>query len=206
MRRAAMLQSVRTRRFLASALVVGLVAAIAGAATWSAFSATTANSGNTFESGTVTISDNDGNATLMSLSNALPGATATGCIRVTYGGSLPAEVKLHGAVTGNLAHYLTLKVTRGTQTTGTYPNCGDFTADTRDYIGQGAGVLYNGNLSSYPGSWAAGIVDPDNATGSAATWTTNEVHTYRLEVTLQNVSAAQGQNASASFTWEARNQ
>ena len=196
----------RLRRLLVSALVVGLVAAVAGAATFSAFSDTTANAGNAFASGTVTLTDNDGGGTLLSLTNATPDETATGCIKVTYGGSLAADVKLFGSVSGALAPYLTLKVTRGTDSGGTFPGCGSFTADTRDYAGQGAGVIYHGNLSGYPSSYAAGITDPENSTGDPETWNTSEVHAYKLEVTLQNDSAAQGQSASASFTWEARNQ
>ena len=134
----------------------------------------------------------------------MPGDTTTGCIEVSYAGSLAADVKLFGTASGALGQYLTLKVTRGTNA-GAFPNC-NFTPDTRDYVGQGAGVLYNGNLSVFPASYAAGIADPDNATGSAETWTAPETHAYKLEVTLQNDSAAQGQSASASFTWEARDQ
>jgi len=192
------------RKLAISALIVGLTGLVAGAASWSAFSGTTTNAGNTFASGTVALSDNDSNGTLLSLTDAVPGATATGCIKVTYSGSLSGEVKLFGSVSGNLGQYLTLKVTRGTDS-GTFPNC-NFTADTRDYIGQGAGVIYNGNLSSFPSSYAAGITDPDNSSGGTETWTSPETHAYKLEVTLQNNSAAQGQSATADFTWEARNQ
>ena len=193
---------IRLRRLLVAALAVGVIAAVTGAATWSAFSGTTSNAGNSFATGTVSISDNDGSGTLLSLSNAMPGTTTTGCIKVTYGGSLDADVKLFGTVSGGLAPYLTLKVTRGSDS-GTFPSC-NFTPDSRDYIGQGAGVVYNGNLSSFPGTYAAGITDPDNG-GGTETWTNAEVHAYKLEVTLQNNASAQGQSANASFTWEARN-
>jgi hypothetical protein len=197
---------IRFRRLLLSALVVGLVAALAGAATFSAFSNNTGNAGNSFANGTVTLADNDGGGTLLTLTNAVPGDTATGCIKVTYSGSLPAGVKLFGSASGALAPYLTLKVTRGSDSGSTFPGCGSFTADTRDYIGQGSGVVYSGNLSGFPSSYAAGITDPDNSNGSAETWNTSEAHAYKLEVTLQNDPAAQAQTASSSFTWEARNQ
>jgi hypothetical protein len=191
-------------RILLSAVVVGIAGLAIGAATWSAFSTSTENAGNAFAAGTVTISDNDDGATVMSLSGAVPGTTTTGCIKVTYSGSIAAGVKLYGAVSGALAPYLTLKVTRGADT-GTFPNC-NFTPDTRDYIGQGAGVVYSGALADFPASHSAGVTDPDNATGSGETWTSPEVHAYKLEVTLQNNLAAQGKSATASFTWEARNQ
>ena len=194
------------RKLLVTAIAVGTIGVVAGVA-WAAFSGTTANSANSFAVGTVSLTDNDGNAALMSLTNAIPGATSTGCLKVTFGGSLTSTVKLFGTTSGALGDYLTLKVTRGTDSGGsTFPGCGSFTADTRNYIGQGAGVIYNGNLSSFPASYAAGLTDPDNGTGGTETWTTSEAHAYKLEVTLQNNIAAQGQSASASFTWEARNQ
>jgi len=192
------------RKLLAAALAVGTLGIVAGASTWAAFSDTTANPGNSFESGTVSLTDNDGDAALLSLSDALPGATTSGCIKVTYDGNLDAGVRLHGNVSGTLAQYLTLKVTRGTDT-GTFPNC-NFTADTRDYIGKGAGVVYDGDLSAFPSSYAGGIVDPEDANGGPETWSTSEVHAYKLEVTLQADAAAEGQSADAGFTWEARNQ
>ena len=193
------------RKLALSAAIVAVTSAIVGVS-WSAFSVTTTNPGNGFASGTVSLTDNDSNGTLMSLSNAVPGAISTGCIKVTYGGSLASSVKLYGSVSGSLGQYLTLKVTRGSDSGSTFPGCGGFTADTRDYISQGAGVIYNGNLSSYPSSYAAGITDPDNGTGGTESWTSSEAHAYKLEVTLQDNNAAQGQSASASFTWEARNQ
>jgi hypothetical protein len=196
----------RLRRGLVAALVVGVLATVAGTATWSAFSNSSTNSGNRFESGTVTITDNDNSGTLVSLANATPGTTATGCIKVSYDGSLDASVKLLGTVSGSLAQYLTVKVTRGTDGGSSFPGCGSFTPDTRDYVGQGAGVLYNGNLSSFPTSYAAGITDPDNSSGATETWSSGEAHAYKLEVTLQNDTAAEGQSANTSFTWEARNQ
>ena len=195
----------RLQKLAYTALVVAVTSLVVGIS-FSAFSGSTTNSGNGFSSGTVSLSDNDSNGTLLSLSNAIPGATSTGCIKVTYGGSLSSSVKLYGTTSGALGQYLTLKVTRGTDSGGTFPGCGSFTADTRNYIGQGAGVIYNGNLSSYPSSYAAGTTDPDNGTGGTETWTTSEVHAYKLEVTLQDNNSAQGQSASASFTWEARNQ
>ena len=197
---------IRLRKLLLSALIVGVTGLIAGAASWSAFSSTTSNPSNTFQAGSVSLSDNDGGNALLSLTNAMPGATTTGCIKVTYGGSLDSTVKLYATVSGDLAQYLTLKVTRGTDS-GTYPTC-NFTPDTRDYTGNGAGVIYNGNLSAYPTTYGAGITDPENSTGGTETWTgsPNETHAYKLEVTLQNNSAAQGKSATASFTWEARNQ
>lgn len=197
------MKKLNVRRALLSALVVGIVGVVSGAGTFASFSSTTANGGNTFAAGTVAISDNDAGGTMLTLSNAKPGDSATGCIAVTYGGTLPADVRLYGSTSGGLASYLTLTVTRGSDPTPSFPGCAGFSADGTNYIGAGAGVVYQGNLSSYPGTWGGGIVD---APGSAETWTNGEQHVYRFAVTLQNNSAAEGLSANASFTWEARNQ
>ena len=196
-------------RLLASMAVIVLVGGSAGSGTWSAFTATTPNAGNRIESGSVALSDNDGGSTAMlSLVSALPGATDTSCIKVTYTGSLPSTVRLYGTTTGSgLDQYLKLKVTRGTYTPSepAFDSCTNFQADSTEYIaGKADGVIYDGTLQGFPDDYAGGLVDPTSS--SPESWSTNEVHVYRFQVTLQNNTAAQGKNATQSFTWEARNQ
>ncbi len=194
----------RIRKALLTALIVGVGGFAVGATTFSAFSASTSNANNAFSAGTVVMTDNDGGSTaLVSLSGARPGDSSSGCIKATYTGTLDSSVKLYAALTGTLAPYLTLKVTRGTQTTGTFPACGNFAADATDYNGNGAGVIYQGLLSAYPADYAGGILDPKTATPE--TWTTNEDHVYRFEVTLADNNATQGLTGGATFHWEARN-
>ena len=191
------------RKLLVSALVVGLTGALVGAAVFPAFSSVSQSPGNRVQSGTVTIGDNDGDAAMLSLVDATPGASSTGCIRTTYTGSLDSEVRLYGAVSGALAPYLTLTVTRGSDSAPAFASCAKFSADSTDYIGQGPGVIYEGPLASYPATRAGGIADPQP--GAPETWTTGESHSYRFDVTLVNDSAAEGQSATASFIWEAQN-
>ena len=190
-----------SRRLALSALVVGLVAWIAGQATYARFGVTTDNQGNSFAAGNVAISDNDSGGAVVTLTNALPGASASGCIAVTYNGSLDSQVHLYGSVSGGLASYLNLRITRGTNGSP-FNSCAGFTADATNYIGQGAGVVYDGDLSALPSTYAAGIVD---APGSPETWSSGESHAYRLQVTFKAGSVgADGLAASATFTWEAR--
>jgi hypothetical protein len=194
----------RARKLLASALVLGVAGTVAGVGTFSAFSSTTSNPSNAFATGTVTLGSNSLGASVLSLSNAVPGASATpGCIKVSYTGSLASTVKLYATVSGSLAPYLNLTVTRGTETAPSFPSCSTFTADATNYLGLGAGVLYSGTLGSYPTTYATGIDD-----AAAQTWNTNNAHSYKFQLTLPSgvASAAQGLTASASFTWEARNQ
>lgn len=194
------------RRIAAKLLLTTAIAATLGLAsltdTFSSFNDVTTNSASV-SAGTVTLSDNDAGSALLALSNAKPGDSVTGCIVVTYDGTLPATVVLYGATGGTgLDAYLDLKVTRGTISgTPAAGSCTNFASDATNYIAQGAGVVYSGTLQGWPGTSAAGLPDPK--TGSAATWTPGEAHAYRLQVTVQNAIAGQGKTATQSFSWEA---
>jgi hypothetical protein len=198
---------VKRRRNLFVIALLALLVPVAGGATYAAYRATTGNSGDRIEAGTVKLSDNGDGSSLMSLAAAVPGNTTTACIKVTYDGSLPATVRLHGTTTGTgLDPYLDLTVTRGTYTptTPAFKSCTNFVADATNYIGAGAGVVYNGTLQGFPDDYAGGLVDP--LAGSPESWTNAESHVYRFVVTLQNNFAAQNLTATQAFRWEARNQ
>jgi hypothetical protein len=184
------------RKLLASLTLIGLVSIAAGSATFGAFTSATAVSGNRFAAGTVAIGDNDLGSAMLDLSSALPGASDASCIQITYTGSLDAEVRLYGTVSGALAQYLNLTVTRGTDGSA-FGTCGSFVADP------GGGVLYNGALSGFPANWSGGIVD--NLAGTPEVWLASEPHAYRFVLTLADNAAAQGQSATATFTWESQN-
>ncbi len=192
------------RKLLLTLLVLGGLAAVSGAVTYSAFSSQTSNTGNSFAAGTVLITDNDLGSAMLALSNAQPGATDTSCILVTYSGSASSTVKIYGSIAGALAPYVTLTITRGTDVDPIFDDCVNFQPDGTDYVGAGNGVIYQGALSAFPAGYATGLVDPLAA--SPETWTTGEARVYRFAVTLADDNGAQGQSATASFTWEARNQ
>jgi hypothetical protein len=177
-----------TRKLLISIAVVAAVGALTGFGTYSAFSSTTASGGNSMQAGTVSIADDHTAASMLALTNAKPGDTTTGCIKVSYTGSLPSTVRMYAAPTGALAPYLNVTIKRGTG--GSYPSCTGFTPET---------TTYTGALSALPSSWAA---------APAEQWTQGEAHSYQVAVTLDpNAPAsAQGTSAGVSFTWEARNQ
>jgi len=195
-----------TTKLLATALAVVAISTLAGASTWSAFNDMTANPGNVFEAGTVSIADDDSGAAMFNaLTNLKPGDSATRCLVVTYNGSLPASVRLHGTTGGTgLDSHLQLQVTRGVKSSG-FSGCGDFTTDSTTYLaGKPAGTIYDGTLAGYPDSWAAGIVDP--VTGSPESWISGESHAYRFEATVLNDVAAQGKTATQNFRFEAENE
>ena len=127
--------------------------------TFSAFRAGAFNSGNSIASGSVKLTDNDSGSAMFSLGSATTGDSDTSCIKVSYQGSLPATVRQYATVGGSLASSLSVKVTRGSGTTS-FDDCTGFSADATNYIGAGAGVVYDGYLSDFPGTYAAGIADP----------------------------------------------
>lgn len=154
--------------------------------------------------GTVDITDNDAGAAALVQSNVAPGASDTGCIVVSYQGTLPASVRLYGTTTGTgLDQYLALTVTRGTGS-GPFDSCTGFIPDAADYVGAGAGVVYSGTLQGWADNYATGLVDP--VPSSAETWTNGESHTYRFTLSLPAGApdAAQGLTAGQTFIWEAR--
>jgi hypothetical protein len=194
-----------TLRLAATVAVLAGCAALAGAATWSNLNSTATNSSNLFSAGTVQLSSNSGGSAVLALANAKPGAVSTGCIQVSYTGTLPATVKLYGSGGGTgLDQYLNLVVTRGTFSgSPAAGSCTGFTADATNYIAAGAGVIYSGTLANWPASAATALLDPTAA--SPATWSLNTAHGYQFQVTLQTAAAGEGLTGSETFTFEADN-
>jgi hypothetical protein len=196
------------RRVMLVAILAAVTVAIsAGGVTFAAYIATTETPGNDIEVGSVKLDDNDSGTALLSLVGAEPGAADSGCIGVTFGGSLPSTVRLYGSTSGSgLDEYLDLVVTRGSYS-GADPGpgaCTGFQPDPVDYTGDGLGVVYAGRLSAFPNDFAGGIGDPPS--GTAETWVEGERHVYRLEVSLRHDHDASGLDTTQSFTWEARNE
>jgi hypothetical protein len=193
-------------RMVAGALVPGLVGS--GALVWhessAAFSATSSNPSNSWSAGTVNMTDNDGGTALLALANATPGQSDAGCITVTYSGSLAATVWLYATVTGSSAGH-DVTVTRGSFAGGppAFYSCTGFTADSTNYAGAGAGIVYSGTLAAYPTSVAGNLVDPTVA--SPESWTTNESHSYQIRAAVRDTDAAQGLSATVGLIWAARN-
>jgi len=190
-------------KVLLTALCVGALGSLAAMGVFGAFSSTTTNAGNTITAGTVAIADNDAGAAMYSIASAKPGESVSKCIKVTYTGSLDADVHIYtGSTIGSLGQYVDLTITPGTQTTSTFPSCTGFTPDS-------GGALYTGTLQNFgstKNNYANGVVDYP---GSGSKWATNESVVYQVTATLQSSApdAAQGLTTGAhTFTWEARNQ
>ena len=190
----------RSRKALLTLLVLGGVGAAAGAGTFSAFSSTTSNAGNSFAAGTVAIADNDAGSALYNVSNQTPGDSVQRCIQVSYTGSLDASVRLYTAsAIGAIGPFVGLTVESGTQATPTFPSCTGFTPETTLFSGTLAG------FASAHSSFATGLADDPGTT--ATKWINGDSVVYRITATLANDNAAQGTTSGAhTFTWEAQNQ
>ncbi|GLY00505.1 MULTISPECIES: hypothetical protein [Actinoplanes] len=159
------------------------------------FSGGTDNQSDSWQTGTVALSDDDAGVALFS-SGAdgllTGGQVLTRCIVVKYDGTLTSNtsVKLWSTATGALAPYLNLTVDQGSGSTDR--DCTNFTAST-------AGI-YTGTVSGL----AAASTNFATGAGSWSPSTNGATMTYRFTVTVQSVAAAQGKSASGTFTWEAQ--
>ncbi|WP_051386008.1 TasA family protein [Actinokineospora inagensis] len=180
----------------AAVVATGLVASalVIWFSSYAAFTATTTNSGNSFSSGSVAISDDDSNGVLFSVSGLKPGDTGSKCIEVTYNGSVASSVKLYttaASYTGTLGTYLDFTVKQGTG--GTYADCTGFVADS-------GGTIHNGTLAAFASSYT-------NFANGIGTWTPSTAgtkKTFQFTYTLQDNNSAQNKSAGIGFTWEAQ--
>ena len=192
------------RKTLVTLLVLGVVGTLAGVGTFSAFSSTTDNTGNTFAAGTVYLGDNDAGSAMYNVTNQKPGDVTTKCIRLTYTGSLAADVKLYTSSTVNaLGTYVDLSIDKGTMPGATtFPNCTGFVSESNVFSNTLA------NFTTTKNSYANGITA---FPGVQTAWNQNDTVVYRFTLTLQNNAAANGgavalTTGAHDFTWEARNQ
>ena len=162
-------------------------------ATAAAFSAQTDNTANELQAGTVALSDDDAGYALFDGSSLLgPGDVQVACIEVTYSGSLDADVRLYGALTGGtgLEAYLDLTIERGTG------DCTAFGTPTEVW-GSGDGDL--GDFLAAASSFADGVDNWAPAGGGG-----DDTVPYRFTVGQQDDNAAQGNSTIVNFVWEAQ--
>ena len=181
---------------LAMAVALLLVAMMVTRTSQAAFTATTDNTGNSFTAGTVVLSDDDSGAALFAVPTMSPGDTATGCIQVTYSGTItdPQAVKLYGGgytdAGGSLSDYLELTVEEGTAGS----TCASFTS--------GATIVNGSTLAAFNDTDST-----DYASGDG-TWTptsTPEMRAYQVTVKLADATPNTEQGASTTdvaFVWE----
>ena len=186
-----------TKKLLLTVVVLALVASAVGYGTYSAFTATTTNSGNSFATGTVIISQHAGSTTLYSGTDKKPGDSAVACVRVTYTGSITAAVKLYTSSGITNGSVFNLKIERGSglSSPDNTMNCTGFTASS---------TAYDSALGSFGTSYGTGV------TGKASgNWATNDSVDYRFTISVNDDATANAHTSatstgSHSFTWEAQ--
>lgn len=177
------------------------VAGLAGnGGAWALFGGGTSNPGTSVAAGTLALDNDDDGGVVLDVSGMRPGQpTVERCVQVRYTGDLEAGLRLYGEVSGALAPFVRLDITRGSETAPSEATCDSFTADP------GGGALYDGTLAALPADHSAGVVDrsPD---GGPAAWADGERRSYRFRLTLEDTPEAQGLAAQARVIWEARDQ
>jgi hypothetical protein len=190
----------KTRKVLRTLVALGVVGGIATVGAFSAFSSQTDNPGNTVTAGTVVLADNDAGAALYTMPNAKPGDQVQSCIRVSYTGSLGADVKLYTPSTiGALGQYVNLQIEPGTQPSPSFPSCTGFVPDS-------GGPLFNNTLNTFPTTYASGVSDYP---GAGTSWVNGNSVVYRVTATLSGSAPDAAQSlttGSHTIRWEARNQ
>jgi hypothetical protein len=213
-------RSAASRTLLVAAVPVGLVlsAALVWQSTAAAFTATTDNVGNAWQTGTVVLTNSGGASALFDLTrdNALqPGSARSRCIRVDYTGSLPADVKLYvttpSAGGTGLDGYLLMSVERGqdvASTTTVAPDCSSGftsagsptfvwnTATASNVAGDQTRTM--AALKTAAHDWTSGLL-----VGSSVPQNTSL--TFRVSYSVADNNGAQNTQSTATFTWEARN-
>lgn len=211
--------STALRSLLAAALPIGLLisAALVWQSTAAAFTATTDNAGNTWQAGSVSLSDSDGGSALFdpTADGALqPGSTRSRCIRVDYTGTLAADIRLYattptaGALT--LDPYLVMSVEQGRNVaagTTVAPDCSaGFTATSTPTFLFNTATAGSGSADPTRTLAALKAGHPDHAgglsAGSAVPGGTSL--TFRFTYSVLDDNNAQNTRSTATFTWEAR--
>ncbi len=168
-------------------------------ATRAAFSDQTSNSGNSVDTGDVTLTDNDLDVALFTITDLVPAGSESTCIEVTYSGSIPdpGVVKVYsGGFTDSnaLADHLNITIEESTAIGLPLGICTGFDLGVTSTVFDDTLTVFGG-LTDYAAG--AGTWDPSG---------TPESRSYRITVELDSGADpvdAQGESITGLiFTWE----
>jgi hypothetical protein len=196
--------SLRSRRIaILSAAPIAVL--LAGSMVWqgsnAAFSTDTRSTGNSWETGSVFLSDDDGGAAMFQIQNVTPGQTGTKCIRVTATSSVAGLVRTYvgDLAADGLQQYIKVTIQQGT--VGAFAGCGLFVADATE-ASQSLSSLFTDHAT-----YGTGVLP----------WTTvgeplGESKTYKFTWVFDTtgldqpaIDALQGKAVSINFEWELQN-
>ena len=158
------------------------------------------------------VADSDGQAALVrndggpralqAAERAAAARPVSSCVTIKYNGESAARVRLYGESQRNRARevHRPARHARHAHRGRNGGSCSGFKADSTNYLGLGAGVIFTALLSTFPTYAAAD--EPTQA--EREHWKNGEKHTYRFEVPVARHNAAQGLSVTSGFTWEAR--
>jgi hypothetical protein len=176
---------------------------LAGLMVWqgtnAAFSADTRNIGNSWETGSVSITDDDGGAAMFAVQNLVPGDSGSRCIVVTATPTVASTVKTYveSLQADGLQDTVLVAMEQGTG--GSFGDCTGFVA-----AGESASTMTLTEAATY-NSYAAGVLPwAINAGTSSKTYKISWVFdTTGLDQT--GIDALQGRAASLNIEWELQN-
>lgn len=183
-----------SRKVLLSVLLLLCLTSAGALGTWAAFSATTTNPGNSFDSGTVIISDNDSGSAMFAVTGVVPGSTGNTCMKVSYTGSLEATIKVYaGNVSNTFSDDFTITIDKSDAGSDDFQDCTGFAG------GNVTNLVTDSTVGNLPTNYAGGY------TLDAAA--TNPTHWY-IRVTYELDAGAgngdQGKSAEFDIVFEAR--
>jgi hypothetical protein len=149
------------------------------------FTAQTANPSNTFTAGTLTMSNSEEGAAILSASDMKPGDSTTGVVDITNTGSITGTFSMNRSALTNSdgANPMSAKMNMVVTDCGTDFDC---TAGTNPNV-------YTGTLSAMTATFSLGTFAPGVG------------HRYKFDATFDSSADNnyQGDNTSATFTWDA---
>lgn len=185
-----------------TAMATPVAVVIAGALVWqasyAAFSGQTRNSGNEWSTGSVALTDDDSGSARFSVTDMVPGDTATKCITVTADASVPGTVKGYAVNpkvdNQTLADAVTFTVRSGTG--GSFASCEGFTA--AETVIPESTLLDLSAINNY-----------DKGVGGWAVTEGTQSRTYEIswdfdtaDLTQAQIDSLQGDVVGIDFQWE----
>lgn len=207
------------RTLLAIAIPVGLVLSLAVVwqSTAAAFTASTDSTGNSWQTGSVVLSDSDGGSALFDTTRdgvLGPLSTRSSCIRVDYTGSLPADIRLSvttpAAAVTTLDPYLVMSIERGQDVTAGTTVAADCSAGftstaTPTFLYNTATASAGADQTLTMGALKTAAPDYTNGLVVGTAIPQNTSLTFRITYFVKDDNSAQSTQTKATFTWEAQN-
>jgi hypothetical protein len=194
-------RAVRILSAAAAPAAIVVAAALIWNSSYAAFSGSTRNSGNSWATGAVAVTDDDAGSARFQVTNMLPGQSDTKCIAVTTNATVPGVVKgyaVNPVASGvGLENYIKVTVDEGTG--GSFGSCSGFSASSTVIPTMTLGTLATfSNYANGAGGWT---VQPGTSTRSyKITWTFDA-----SSLSQSSLNALQGAQTGIDFQWELQN-